>query len=460
METEGKVPLAHVSGPIVVIGGGPAGLMAAGRAASLGAPVLLLERTARLGTKLRLAGGGRCNLTNTAPIDEFLVHFGPSLFLRNALARFSPQDLVALLDALGVPTRTEEGGRVFPASGSAHQVAEALIGYAREQGVRVRLQSRVTSLLHGAGRLQSILLDGGEEITASAAVVTTGGASYPRTGSTGDGYRLAAGAGHTIVPVCPALTPLAVHGSEPQALAGVSLSGVTVHLLLDGREVARAAGDLLFTHGGLSGPAILALSGVASACLGQGMLEISVDLLPALNREELDARLRQSLGHAGRRLTRTWLTMWAAPRLAELLLRRAAVPPARPANQVSASERERLCTLLQDLRFTVTGHGSWDEAMLTGGGVDTREVDPRTMESRLVRALFFAGEVLDVQADTGGFNLQAAFSTGYVAGSAAAQVAPLSAARVRDDGRWTMDNGPWSMAHGPSSESGESPRGN
>lgn len=272
----GKAALAVVGqdNPVVVIGGGPAGLMAAGQAASLGAPVLLLQRTARLGTKLRLAGGGRCNLTNTAPIDEFLAHFGPSLFLRNALARFSPQDLVAFLDGLGVPTRTEEGGRVFPASGSAHQVAEALIRYAREQGVRVRLLSRVTGLLHGGGRLQGLLLDGGEEMTAGAAIVAPGGASYPKTGSTGDGYRLAAGAGHTIVPIHPALTPLVVQGPEPRALAGVSLTGVEAWLLLDGREVAREAGDLLFTHDGLSGPAILALSGAACARMGQGTLEI------------------------------------------------------------------------------------------------------------------------------------------------------------------------------------------
>ena len=434
-------------------------MMAAGRAASLGAPVILLERTARLGTKLRLSGGGRCNLTNTAPIDEFLAHFGHPLFLRNALARFSPQDLISFLDSLGVPAQTEAGGRVFPVSGSAHQVAEALIRYAREQGVDVRLHSRVTCLLLEAKRLRGVRLAGGEELPTRAAVIATGGASYPRTGSTGDGYRLAAIAGHTLVPRYPALVPLLVPGREISAMAGLSVAGIRARLLLDGREIRRAAGDVLFTHTGLSGPAILALSGAAAAQLGQGLLEVSIDLLPETGRDELGARLGLSLSQSGRRSARTWLRAWAPPRLVDLLLRRATMPPARLANQITAGERDRLCTLLQDLRFTISGHGSWDEAMLTAGGVDAREVDPRTMESRLVPGLYFAGEVLDVQADTGGFNLQAAFSTGYAAGTAAAHFSCLDAARTTDGRRLATDGTLWSVVHGPSPEVEESSHG-
>ncbi|HNS50893.1 MAG TPA: NAD(P)/FAD-dependent oxidoreductase [Anaerolineae bacterium] len=460
MEAERGTATKRAAGrtPVVVIGGGPAGLLAASRSASLGAQVVLLERTALLGTKLRLSGGGRCNLSNTAPIDAFLAHFGPSFFLRNALARFSSQDLIAFLEARGVPVRVEADGRVFPASGSAHQVAEALIRYSGEQGVRVRTSSRVTALIHAEGRLQGVLLEGGETLAARAAIVATGGASYPRTGSTGDGYRLAAAAGHTIVPVHPALTPLVVQGSEPRALAGLSLAGIQARLLIDGSEVESATGDLLFTHDGLSGPAVLALSGAATSPAAQGLVEVSLNLWPSLGRDDLDARMTLSLTRSGRRAARSWLKAWAPARLADLLLRRAAVSPARPACQLSASERERLRRLLQDLRFLVTGHGSWDEAMLTAGGVDTREVDPRTMGSRLVAGLLFAGEVLDLQAGTGGFNLQAAFSTGWVAGTAAEHLASRPPAGMLCDGQRAAEPGQRAAVPRPPSE--QSPHGN
>lgn len=454
MEAANQAATKHAAGhtPAVVIGGGPAGLLAAARAASLGAPVLLLERTALLGTKLRLSGGGRCNLSNTAPIDAFLAHFGPSLFLRNALARFSSQDLIAFLETLGVPLRVEADGRVFPASGSAHQVAEALIKHASEQGVRVRTGSRVTGLLHDRGRLQGVRLEGNETLPARAAILATGGASYPKTGSTGDGYRLAAAAGHTIVPIHPALTPLIVQGAEPRALAGLSLTGIRARLLLDGTEIDASTGDLLFTHDGLSGPAILAVSGAATAPSAHGLVEVSLNLWPSLSRDDLDARLAHSLARSGKRSARTWLRAWAPAKLADLLLRRAAVAPARPACELSSAERERLRRMLQDLRFIVAGHGSWDEAMLTAGGVDTREVDPRTMGSKLIAGLFFAGEVLDIQAGTGGFNLQAAFSTGWVAGTAAAHLLASPAAGVTDGGQRPAHGDPSSIVHRPPSE--------
>ena len=411
----------------MVIGGGPAGLMAAGQAALIGSPVLLLERTARLGAKLRLTGHGRCNLTNTAPLDAFLAHLffadagnAYPQFLRNALARFSASDLIAFLETLGVATSVERGGRVFAAGNDAHQVAEALVRFARAQGVQIRLRSRVAQLLHDDGRLHGVLLENGERMEAGVVVVATGGASYPRTGSTGDGYRLAAEMGHTIAPVRPALVPLVAAGSEPKAMMGVSLYDVEVRLLLAGQEVARATGDMLFTHYGVSGPAILTLSGPAVARLGQGPLEISINLKPALSPDELDSQLRLTLGQTGKRTFRTWLKALIPPKMVDVVVQRTNIPLDKPARQITAAERERLRDLLQDLRLTIVGHRSWDEAMVTAGGVDTREVDPRTLGSRLVAGLYFAGEVLNIQADTGGFNLQAAFSTGYVAGRAAA----------------------------------------
>jgi len=416
-----------LSGQVVVIGGGAAGLMAAGQAAAAGAPVLLLERTARLGTKLRITGKGRCNLTNTAEMDDFLEHFrfpdaegDAHLCLRNAFARFFAPDLVAFFQDLGVETNVERGGRVFPASNNAHQVAEALARFAQEQGVEIRTLSRVEKLWLEGGRLRGVLLQDGERIAAGAGVVATGGASYPKTGSTGDGYRLAEQAGHRVLPIRPALVPLVLAGTEPRAMAGLSLRNVEVRLLLDGQEVGRDFGEMLFTHYGVSGPIILTLSGPAVQRLGQGRLQMSINLKPALDAEKLDARLRRDLDQFGKRSYRNLLKELLPLKMIDVFVARSGIPPSKPGHQISAEERLRVRELLHDFRLAGVGHRPLEEAIVTAGGVDTREVDPRTMASRLVQGLYFAGEVLNVQADTGGYNLQAAFSTGYVAGRAAA----------------------------------------
>jgi predicted Rossmann fold flavoprotein len=417
-------------GQVVVIGGGAAGLMAAGQAAAAGAPVLLLERTARLGTKLRITGKGRCNLTNIAEVDDFLKHFSfldyetaSQHFLRNAFARFFAPDLIAFFKDQGVPTVVERGGRVFPASNDAQQVAEALIRFAREQGVQIRLRSRVARLLCDGGCLQGVALESEERIVTRAAVVATGGASYPKTGSTGDGYRLAQEVGHRLIPVRPALVPLVIAGPEPRAMMGLSLRNVEVRLLLDGQEFARDFGEMLFTHYGVSGPIILTLSGPAVARLGRGRLEMSVNLKPALSPEALDARLRRDLDRFGKRAYRNLLKELLPQKMIDVVVARTGIPGDKPGHQITADERLRLRQLLHDFRLTIVGHRPLDEAIVTAGGVDTQEIDPRTMASRLVKRLYFAGEVLNIQADTGGYNLQAAFSTGYVAGRAAAQSA-------------------------------------
>ncbi len=412
-------------GQVVVVGGGAAGLMAAGQAAAAGAEVLVLERMARLGTKLRITGKGRCNLTNMAAFDEFLAHFaflgseGESrYFLRNAFARFFAPDLVAFFEGLGVETVVERGERVFPASSDAHQVAEALAGFARQQGARVRFQCRAEDLLCEGRQVRGVSLQGGERVSAGAVIIATGGASYPKTGSSGDGYKLAGGVGHTIVPIRPALVPLVIAGPEPRAMMGLSLRNVEVSLLLDGVESARDFGEMLFTHYGVSGPIILTLSGPAVALLGRGQLEMSINLKPALSPEKLDARLLRDLDRYGKRAYRNVLKGLLPQKMIDVIVARTGIPPDKPAHQITSEERGRLRGLLHDFRLTVTGHRPLDEAIVTAGGL---EVDPRTMASRLVKGLYFAGEVLDVQADTGGYNLQAAFSTGYVAGQAAAR---------------------------------------
>jgi hypothetical protein len=430
---------------VVVIGGGAAGLVAAGEAARAGAAVTLCEKMPRPARKLAITGKGRCNLTNIAPVPEFIAHFNPGgIFLRQAFARFFSEDLMAFLEGLGVRLVTERGGRVFPASAEAREVVDALVGWVRAGGVAVRTRCQVAELDVAARRVRGVRLAGtGEiagrtitateiaatEIAADAVIVATGGASYPATGSTGDGYRLARAAGHTIVPVRPALVPLETAGDIASRLQGLSLRNVTARLLGGGRVQAEAFGEMLFTHFGLSGPIILGLSRTAVDLLAEKLrVEIAIDLKPALDEAKLDERIRRDLRAHGRRSYRTLLGDLLPRKLIPICIELTGIEPEKPGHQLSAGERARLRTWLKDFRFQVTGHRPWAEAIVTAGGVDTREIDPRTMQSRIVGGLYFAGEVLDLDGDTGGYNLQAAFSTGWVAGRAAGNAAAGSAA--------------------------------
>jgi predicted Rossmann fold flavoprotein len=407
--------------------------MAAGQAARCGARVLLLERGRRLGTKLRITGKGRCNVTNVAPLDEFLAHFAviptpgdeSGLFLRNAFARFFTSDLMAFLEALDVPLKVERGGRVFPASDDAHEVADALARFVQSEDVAVRLGSRVRSLDWDprSSAVRGVHLSGGGQIRASRVIVATGGASYPKTGSTGDGYAMARATGHALIPPRPALVPLVTQGDEAKQMQGLSVRNVQVQVLRDGEEVATDFGEMLFTHDGVSGPIILTLSGPAVVQLGKGLVELSVNLKPALSKEQLEARLLRDLDEGGRRRFRAILKGLLPQKMIPVMAARVGIPLDWPAHQITASQRSRLRAELQDFRLVVTGHRPLAEAIVTAGGVSTRDLDPRTLESRRVGGLYFAGEVINVQADTGGYNLQAAFSTGFVAGQAAAGAA-------------------------------------
>jgi predicted Rossmann fold flavoprotein len=396
--------------------------MAAGQAAGLGAETLLLEKMARPGRKLRITGKGRCNLTNVTPVSEFITHFGPNgRFLRQALSWFSASELVTFFGELGVRTVTERGGRVFPASGQAQDVVDALVRWIRKRGVTVQTQSPVERLLVEGGRVVGVLA-AGRVYRADATIIATGGASYPATGSTGDGYRLAASVGHTIVSIRPALVPLETAGNIAPRLQGLSLRHVTVRVWVNGKKRAEQFGEMLFTHFGLSGPIILSLSKqvVDALRLGQSVT-ISIDLKPALDEPKLDARLLRDLDGFGKQQFRTLLKGLLPRKLIPVCIDATSIPPDKAGHQITAQERKRLRTWLKDFRLKVTGHRPLAEAIITAGGVDTREVNPRTMASRLVEGLYFAGEVLDVDADTGGYNLQAAFSTGWVAGRSAAQ---------------------------------------
>ena len=407
---------------VIVVGAGAAGLMAAGRAAEAGAETLLLEKMRRPGRKLEITGAGRCNLTNVSPLAEFIEHFEPNgRFLRQAFSQFFASEQVDFFSERGLATVTERGGRVFPASGRAQDVVETLCRWVAERGVTVGTLSPVRRLLVDGHRVVGVALPRGRVHRADAVVLATGGASYPATGSTGDGYELARSVGHKVVPIRPALVPLETAGRTARDLQGLSLKNVTLSARMDGKKQAQAFGEMLFTHFGLSGPIVLALSRKVVDALRAGeKVTVSIDLKPALDERQLEARLLRDLTAHGRQKFGTLLKGLLPRKLIPVCAESTGISPDKLAHQVTAPERKRLRVWLKDFRLDVAGHRPFEEAIITAGGVDTREVDPRTMASRLVDGLYLTGEVLDIDGDTGGYNLQAAFSTGWVAGRCAA----------------------------------------
>lgn len=393
-------------------------MMAAGQAALGGAEVVLFEKMEKPGRKLRITGKGRCNLTNIAPVREFVERFGKNgKFLHQAFSRFFAEDLVAFLGELGIAVESERGGRVFPENNDAPAVTEALIRWVRSCGVRVHTNAPVARILTQDNRAIGVIVNK-EKITADAVVIACGGASYPGTGSTGDGYKLAREVGHTIVPVRPALVPLMTRGPVAKQLQGLSLKNVKVVVLVDGKKNDEAFGEMLFTHYGLSGPIILTLSrGVVDALEAGRKVSASIDLKPALDDKKLDARLLRDIKEHPNQKYHTMLKELLPQKMLDVCCVLTGISPGKSAHQVTAAERKRLRLWLKDFRFEITGHRSFTEAIVTAGGVALKEIDPRTMESKLIRGLYFAGEVLDIDGDTGGYNLQAAFSTGWLAGN-------------------------------------------
>jgi predicted Rossmann fold flavoprotein len=411
---------------IIVIGAGAAGLLAAGQAAYYGARVLLIEKMAQPGRKLSITGKGRCNITNSVPLDEFIPHFGPNgRFLYSAFHQFFNVDLLDFLTELDVQTVTERGGRVFPVSQDAGEIVAALVDWVRALDVTLWTGTPVRELVIADERVQGVTLANGQTHRAPAVIIATGGASYPGTGSTGDGFRLAASAGHTIVPIRPALIPLDTAGDVAARLEGLSLRNVNVSLLVDGTKTAEEFGEMIFTRRGVSGPIILTLSKRAVDALRAGQrVRLSIDLKPALDDDTLDARLLRDFDAQGKRQFHTLLKELLPRTLIPVCLDLVGIPPDKPAAQITAKERHKLRRWLKDFYLDLTGHRPLAMAIVTAGGVALDEVDPRTLESRRVAGLYFAGEVLDLDADTGGYNLQAAFSTGWLAGRSAAMNLP------------------------------------
>ncbi|NMB63172.1 MAG: NAD(P)/FAD-dependent oxidoreductase [Chloroflexi bacterium] len=408
---------------LIVIGGGPAGLLAAGTAAQKGCSVLLLEKMEQPGQKLRITGKGRCNLTNQTDLRTFISHFGKNgSFLYQAFSRFFVQDLLEFMNGLGVDTIVERGGRIFPASENAHEVADVLIDWAKKQGVEIRTHAAVQGILVQDGAVKGVALKNGQEISADAVILAVGGASYPATGSSGDGYLMAEKVGHTIIPIRPALVPLTTKGKLAVRMQGLSLKNVRATILVNGKKGTSEFGEMLFTHFGLSGPIILTLSGQVVDELRIGnKVEISIDLKPALDEQKLDNRLLRELDAHGKQYFGNMLKTLLPQKMISVCAEQVEIDEEKLCNQITAAERSTLLHWLKDFRFLIRGSLPLETAIITAGGVDLAEVDARTMQSKLVKGLFFAGEVLDLNADTGGYNLQEAFSTGWLAGDAASE---------------------------------------
>ncbi len=406
---------------IAVIGAGVAGLLAAVHAAELGADVHLFEKMDRIGLKMGITGKGRCNLTNSAPIGEFIAKTpGNGKFLYSAYGRFSNTDLLALLRRWGMETVTERGGRVFPKSEDAQEVRRLFMRKLEEAGVTLHLSDPVHHILTEDGRAAGVETSRGTW-AADAVILATGGKSYPRTGSTGDGYRMAAELGHTVTALRPALIPLVCSNAYCRELQGLSLRNVTLTVAAGGRRKASLLGEMIFTHFGISGPIVLSLSDQVSLWLSQGhAVTGEINLKPALSEEVLDRRILRDLAKFHLKQMRNALQELMPHRLIDVILHMSDIPPELPVSELTRHQRANLRYAVQHMPLSITGTRPIEEAIVTAGGISVKEIQSSTMESKLVAGLYFAGEVMDIHAFTGGYNLQAAFSTGWVAAESAA----------------------------------------
>lgn len=408
---------------VLVVGGGAAGMMAAIAAAGEGAEVLLVEKNDRLGRKLRITGKGRCNVTNDCDRNTFLSNIPTNpRFLYGAFAGFSNGDTKAFFEGLGVPLKTERGNRVFPVSDRAEDIAAAMERECGRRGVRIRRGIPVTGIAASDGRVTGVRLQGGDLLPARAVIVATGGVSYPLTGSTGDGYRFARAMGHRVTEILPSLVPLTSPGTLCPSMQGLSLRNVGVKVVRreNGRTVYGDFGELMFTHFGVTGPTVLSAS-AHLADIAPGVYEMQIDLKPALDRQTLDARVLSDFAKYRNRDFANALGDLLPQKMIPAFVTVCGVPGDKKVNEVTKAERAAVVETLKCFRVPLDGFRPIREAIVTRGGVSTKEISPKTMESKLVRGLYFAGEVIDVDAYTGGFNLQIAFSTGFAAGRSAAK---------------------------------------
>lgn len=403
---------------VVVIGGGAAGLMAAVIAGREGAKVTLLEKMNYVGKKMGITGKGRCNITNACDMSDFIKNTpGNGKFLYGAYERFTNEDLLQLLHDAGLETKVERGGRVFPASDSALDVRNIFMKLMKHYGVDVHIEEPVKKLLVDDGVVTGVVTDR-ETYHADAVVIATGGKSYPATGSTGDGYMLAAQVGHKITDIRPSLVPIVTEEFWVKDLMGLSLRNVELSVVAKNKVQAKMFGEMMFTHFGITGPIVLSLSHTVGKLMRKkniGTIGLDINLKPALSPETLDKRLQKDFDLYSKKQLINGMKDLLPSRLIPLIIELAGIDPQKPINQISKEERQQIGYMLQHMPLTVKGLRPVEEAIVTAGGISLKEFNPKTMESKLVKGLYGAGEVLDIDAFTGGYNLQAAFSTGYVA---------------------------------------------
>ena len=399
---------------LVVIGGGPAGMMCAITAAERGLRVTLLEPNQKLGRKLRITGKGRCNITNNCDVREFMANIpGDGRFLYSAVNRFGMKEVMAFFEERGLPLKTERGNRVFPVSDNANDVAGLLTRQCEKSGVRI-LHAAAKDILVSDGAVIGVVTGEGQ-LSCRAAAICTGGLSYPLTGSTGAGYRMAEKLGHTVTPRRPSLVPLESNDSWCAEMQGFALKNVTLSAYEDDKLIYRELGEMLFTHFGVSGPLVLSAS-AKMRHMGERRYRLEIDLKPGLDEKKLDARILRDFEKYANKEFKNALGELAGRTMIPVLIRLSGIPEDTKVNGITREQRQRLLHLFKAFPVSVSGTRPIDEAIVTAGGVSTKEINPRTMESKLVQGLYFAGEVLDLDAYTGGFNLQIAWSTGYVAG--------------------------------------------
>ena len=407
---------------VAVVGGGAAGMMAAVFAARNENEVYLYEKNEKLGKKLFITGKGRCNLTNTADMEElFAAVVSNPKFLYSSFYSFTNEQTIAFFEELGVKTKVERGGRVFPVSDHSSDVIRGLERELNRLGVHIVLNTEVKELLAVNGSVRGLLLASGKRTDADAVIVAAGGLSYPSTGSTGDGYRMAESCGHKITPLSPALVPMEVKEWYAKELMGLSLRNIGITITDGSKKLYQDFGEMLFTHYGVSGPVILSASSITGSRLKEKELTLHIDLKPALTKEQLDKRvLREFESNHNRQFKNAVAGLFPA-KLLPVMVDLSGIPEEKRVNGITKEERKKFTDLIKDFTMTLTGLRSYSEAIITRGGISVKEIDPGTMESKLIKGLFFAGEVLDLDAVTGGFNLQIAWSTGFLAGAHAGQ---------------------------------------
>lgn len=401
---------------VIVIGAGAAGMIAAGRAAENGHSVDIYEKNNMAGRKIRITGKGRCNITNASEPDEHIENTpGNPYFMYSALYKFTPSDTVKLMEKLGVATKVERGKRVFPVSDKAADVAEALVRYMKKNGVKLNFDKAVKDILIEDGRTVGILLRDDSRVLSDAVIVATGGLSYPSTGSTGDGYRFARKAGHTVTTLLPSLVPLKSDEPFCSELMGLSLKNVSIAIKNGrGKIIYKDFGEMLFTHFGVSGPMILSASRHLLNRFDED-ITLYIDMKPALDIKELDNRILRDFEKHINKDIKNALNDLLPQKMIPVIIKLSGIDENKKIHDITKEERKRLCSLIKALPVRLTGTAGFNEAVVTSGGINTDEIDPSSMESKIVKGLYFAGEVLDVDAYTGGFNLQIAFSTGYSA---------------------------------------------